>query len=953
MENISPNDLKLITADEFCKKLCIEVEPYDFEVIIPGLLEIGLDKIDPRKHFKSYINLISKFAYSNEDDFESKHLLTFSLISERVLVDHPALPPDYHRQSHIFAHWHPETEGDDVHWAEVEASGAIYSREPPSREGLMESAFHSAVLLQARPDRVYIQGFYAHCEGINLILSGDDGFFVSPVLKMQTDEDIIFLYSFVRRLYKPAPYMKDSTMTRRKNLDTGLYAFDILLSFDDGDRIMCYGYRIKDVTRGRGAGKRVHMLVNEEDPTEFTEGHDVAAIKEMYCDPGQFHGRDLKIDYIHNNGFIPGIFQLAHSAAVLDHEGNEVRCGERRKIRMELTHYGRPFLDIRTPKEVLICLYDLLETTRVMYCTRSFLHRDICPENALFDTLARLGYEPGTDDMDDNGRLPPFYSPKVAFFSARYLLSEFTNPSMTSNVLVNVEMGDVIEPTTSPELDKQPTGNPAYMARAVRKGHPLGTIGDMLIASCTPDLLPGIYDKYVAAYPERMTRFQCGQERHAMRIVADPNNISTHHDLRHDAESIFWLLVRWTINAAPEGRQVTGIDPTAWALLTSQRFDQDFRAAIISSESVIDPSYAPLSALIRNLWETLEPELYWATNTPYTDPEFVHESLQRHILNYLVENGEQEFMNHPTSDMHNLSTNRIRQVDVKTFWQNLYRNPSDFGKIAPVLEKLEIGNLDVENNFAQYLNKISRVIASHAGLPQERVLTFSDTSNRDIRDHPIRTDYMGPCHHVFAFPHKVMNLSLQWGDIEASAGIHLGPSTKESLQEVVDYTATLLAARPDRVYMQALYAHSGGVQLILSSAGGIIMTNPLNVATSPGVELLYAFVQRLYNPHPSYLDPTIRRRRDPQTGSNIFDIILLQEDNKSVACMGYRLAYSGTRTDKRTHVFVNRENPAMLECDVYAPVIKEVYADEKYKEDDILLQVHTGRGVPGVVDYAH
>lgn len=305
----------------------------------------------------------------------------------------------------------------------------------------MESAFHSAVLLQARPDRVYIQGFYAHSEGLHLILSGDDGFFVSPILKMHTDEDIIFLYSFVRRLYKPARYMKDSTMTRRKNPDTGLYAFDILLSFDDGDRIMCYGYRIKDATRGRGSGRRVHMLVNEEDPTEFTDGHDVAAIKEMYCDPGQFHGRDLKIDYIHGNGFIPGIFQLAHSATVLDHEGKEVRCGERRKIRMELTHYGRSFLNIRTPKEVLFCLYDLLESgsmffccefrlihkfiaTRVMFCTRSFLHRDICPENALFDTLAGLGYEMGTGDTETNERLPPFSNPKVVFFSARYLLGE-------------------------------------------------------------------------------------------------------------------------------------------------------------------------------------------------------------------------------------------------------------------------------------------------------------------------------------------------------------------------------------------------------------------------------------------------------------------------------------------------------------------------------------------------
>lgn len=220
-----------------------------------------------------------------------------------------------------------------------------------------------------------------------------------------------------------------------------------------------------------------------------------------------------------------------------------------------------------------------------------------------------------------------------------------------------------------------------------------------------------------------------------------------------------------------------------------------------------------------------------------------------------------------------------------------------------------------------------------------------------IRGHPIYTDNEGPCRHVFAFPSKVGKL--QWGDFEASAGIHLGPSTIENLHEVVNYASMILAARPDRVYTQALYAHSGGVQLIMTRAGDMFITHPLNLATAPGVELLYAFVQRLYKPHNSYLDPTMLRRWDPQTDSYVFDIVLLREEYETVECRGYRLAYSGTRTDKRTHVFVNRESPGMLEYEVYAPVIKEVYVDEKYQEDVILLRVHTGRGVPGVVEYAH
>ena len=66
----------------------------------------------------------------------------------------------------------------------------------------------------------------------------------------------------------------------------------------------------------------------------------------------------------------------------------------------------------------------------------------------------------------------------------------------------------------------------------------------------------------------------------------------------------------------------------------------------------------------------------------------------------------------------------------------------------------------------------------------------------------------------------------------------LEPSTSADLLEVVNSTVTLLAKPPDKVYMQGFYARSGGVQLILATAGGVIATTVFDSTSSPGLELL-------------------------------------------------------------------------------------------------------------------
>ena len=61
-------------------------------------------------------------------------------------------------------------------------------------------------------------------------------------------------------------------------------------------------------------------------------------------------------------------------------------------------------------------------------------------------------------------------------------------------------------------------------------------------------------------------------------------------------------------------------------------------------DSDLDPSYNALQSLLNNLASYLEHDLHWATEAPFNDPEFLHEAFQRRILNFLIENEDEDFL---------------------------------------------------------------------------------------------------------------------------------------------------------------------------------------------------------------------------------------------------------------------------------------------------------------------
>jgi hypothetical protein len=94
-----------------------------------------------------------------------------------------------------------------------------------------------------------------------------------------------------------------------------------------------------------------------------------------------------------------------------------------------------------------------------------------------------------------------------------------------------------------------------FMARAIRASGPLGEVGDPAWYEKVPELSQKAH-VYRDVLPDRLTRFQQSPgrpNRHMVDIGAPPNSSPWRHELRHDAESAFWLLVWWVVNATPDG----------------------------------------------------------------------------------------------------------------------------------------------------------------------------------------------------------------------------------------------------------------------------------------------------------------------------------------------------------------------------------------------------------------
>ena len=167
-----------------------------------------------------------------------------------------------------------------------------------------------------------------------------------------------------------------------------------------------------------------------------------------------------------------------------------------------------------------------------------------------------------------------------------------------------------------------------------------------------PAFLPGIPnspDIYAKAHPDRVKKFPSGQ---AERILVDPDDLdrsqgySWRHELNHDAESIFWLLLYWAMVAQPEGTSSKeNIKTASWCQLNGDHRSRQVLLWVGMSSKATHLFYEPLRPLIKDLATILVNDSHWLpVSDPRKDPFYITEAFQRLILNFIINNHGKEFM---------------------------------------------------------------------------------------------------------------------------------------------------------------------------------------------------------------------------------------------------------------------------------------------------------------------
>ncbi|KAF7776611.1 hypothetical protein Agabi119p4_5004 [Agaricus bisporus var. burnettii] len=93
-------------------------------------------------------------------------------------------------------------------------------------------------------------------------------------------------------------------------------------------------------------------------------------------------------------------------------------------------------------------------------------------------------------------------------------------------------------------------------------------------------------------------------------------------------------------------------------------------AFVEADKYILHPRYRDLVSLFQNLAAAILPDYHWAADFTRQRPDFVHEILQRMILNFVVEKKDALFMDYKTA-------NENRKFDGGMKWYHVLTNESD------------------------------------------------------------------------------------------------------------------------------------------------------------------------------------------------------------------------------------------------------------------------------------
>jgi hypothetical protein len=157
---------------------------------------------------------------------------------------------------------------------------------------------------------------------------------------------------------------------------------------------------------------------------------------------------------------------------------------------------------------------------------------------------------------------------------------------------------------------------------------------------------------YAKAHSDRIDTFrnEIELEINPRKLKNQPQDEGWRHELDHDVESVFWLLLYWAMVAQPaKGHIGSHIDLVSWGSLLG---DSDHRGRFVVNlastpmpKNLTHPAYEPLWPLISELAGLLEVDRHWLPgSSARKHPEYICEAFQRLILQFIVSKRYEGFM---------------------------------------------------------------------------------------------------------------------------------------------------------------------------------------------------------------------------------------------------------------------------------------------------------------------
>jgi len=191
------------------------------------------------------------------------------------------------------------------------------------------------------------------------------------------------------------------------------------------------------------------------------------------------------------------------------------------------------------------------------------------------------------------------------------------------------------------------TGTPIFISRAVQRGEPVPLLDPLVVPQ-----VPKFPKRYADAHPERINEFPDKIGRlllDPLEIENQPQDDVWRHELDHDVESVFWLLLYCAMVMQPAEGPQEEISIQSWSYLLGDVEDRETLVYRFKTrkqpDKLIHSVYKPLWTLIKDLATILLVDRHWL---PISDvrkrPEYICEAFQRLILQFIDSNRNKDFM---------------------------------------------------------------------------------------------------------------------------------------------------------------------------------------------------------------------------------------------------------------------------------------------------------------------